>query len=107
MTAAPRLLLPVNVVAVFAQLLADQKSKELTIQEPGTYELASLFKQADTTALVKKVAGDTEAYDVCRHLQGRGGQKLPKIGPAERPSTSGHTWGRDSRGSTSCSCVTC
>jgi hypothetical protein len=64
MTAALRLLLLVTVVAIFAQLTAAQESKEVTIKEPGIYELEDLFKRADTVALVKIVAGDTEAYNV-------------------------------------------
>ena len=64
MTATRRLLLLVSAAAVFAQLAATQKSEEVIIREPGIYELASLFKQADTVAIVKIVAGDTEAYDI-------------------------------------------
>lgn len=45
-----------------AQQPGAQQSEQVTIREPGTYELAGLFKHADTVALVKVVAGDTESY---------------------------------------------
>src|SRR5260370_19199701 len=63
MTVALRL---VVVLALFAQVGVAQVAKEVTttIHEPGTYELAKLFKQADRVVLAKVVAGDTEAYDV-------------------------------------------
>jgi len=64
MTAAVRLLLLPTVVTIFGQLIWAQESRDVTIKEPGIYELAELFKQADTVALVKVIAGDTEAYDV-------------------------------------------
>ena len=64
MTAALRLFQLVTVVAISAQMTSAQESKGVTIKEPGIYELADLFKQADTVALVKIVAGDTEAYDI-------------------------------------------
>jgi hypothetical protein len=60
----PRLLLLFTVLAVLAPLASAQAPTEPTSREPGIYELANLFKQADTVALVKIVAGDTEAYDV-------------------------------------------
>jgi hypothetical protein len=58
------MLLLVTVVATFAQLSSAQQSKEVSVTEPGIYQLASLFKQADTVALVKVVSGDTETYGV-------------------------------------------
>jgi hypothetical protein len=64
MTIVHRLTLLFAIAAVLAEFCLAQKSQEITIREPGIYELASLFKQADTVALVKVVAGDTEAYDV-------------------------------------------
>ncbi len=55
------LLLLVTVVAVSAQLTSARQSQETaTITGAGVYELAGLFKQADTVALVKVVSGDTE-----------------------------------------------
>jgi len=50
MTAAVRLLLLPIVVAIFAQLIRAQESREVTIKEPGIYELTELLKQADTVA---------------------------------------------------------
>ncbi len=64
MTVTARLLLLVIVPAVFTSFVSAQNSKETTIQEPGTYELANLFKKADTVAIVKIVAGSTEAYEM-------------------------------------------
>jgi hypothetical protein len=58
------MLLLATAVAICAQLPSAQQSREVTITEPGIYELAGLFKQADTVALVKVVSGDTEAYSV-------------------------------------------
>ncbi len=45
-----------------AQALA-QKTQEVTVTEPGTYELSALYKRADVVALVEMVAGDTENYE--------------------------------------------
>lgn len=59
-----RLHLVVIGFASFTALAAAQKSKEVTIREPGIYGLEDLFKQADTVALVKVVAGDMDSYDV-------------------------------------------
>src|SRR5690349_1152744 len=63
MTVALRLLV---VLTLFAQVTVPQTAKEVTttISEPGTYELATLFKRADRVVLAKVVAGDTESYDV-------------------------------------------
>jgi hypothetical protein len=53
----------ITTLALFAHTSSAQtKGIELTIKEPGKYQLAELFKQADTVALVKVVAGDTEKY---------------------------------------------
>ena len=62
MTATRRMLLLVVITAISAQLTSAQQSKEVTIAEPGIYELSSLFRQADTVALVRIVSGDTETY---------------------------------------------
>ncbi len=51
-------------VAIVAQLTLAQAPNEVTIKEPGIYQLEDLFKKADAVALVKIIAGDTEAYDV-------------------------------------------
>jgi hypothetical protein len=63
MTAAPRALLVFTFIAISAQLIWAQQSKEVAITEPAVIEVASLFKQADTVALVKIVSGDAENYD--------------------------------------------
>jgi hypothetical protein len=63
MAATRRMLLLVMVIS--AQLMTSaQQLKEVTITEPGIYELAGLFKRADTVALVRVVSGDTETYSV-------------------------------------------
>jgi hypothetical protein len=62
--AASRLFLGVTAVALLAQLTLAQQPRKITIQEPGIYKLEDLFAQADTVALVRIVAGDTEAYDI-------------------------------------------
>ena len=62
MAAIRRMLLLVIVSAISAQLTSAQQSKEVTISEPGVYELSGLFKQADTVALVRIVSGDMETY---------------------------------------------
>lgn len=49
-------------LAVMAQALA-QKAEQVTITEPGSYELSALYKRADAVALVEIVAGDTENYE--------------------------------------------
>ena len=65
MAAALRVLLLAMIVAFSSQLTSAQQSQEkVTITEPGVYELAGLFKQADTVALVRVVSGDTETYSV-------------------------------------------
>lgn len=64
MIAARRAPLVLIALSIVAQLRAAQGPKRVTIKEPGIYELADLFKQADTVALVRIVAGDMEAYNV-------------------------------------------
>ncbi len=59
-----RLLLTVIVGMSFSQVNAAQNTEKVTLKEPGVYELGDLFNRADTVALVKIVAGDTEAYKV-------------------------------------------
>jgi hypothetical protein len=61
---AVTLRLLVTVVVLLAQVAVGQTTKEATIREPGTYELANLFKQAERVVLVKVIAGDAEAYNV-------------------------------------------
>ena len=63
MTATRRMLLLVVITAISAQLTSAQQSKEVTIAEPGIYDLSSLFRQADTVALVRIVSGDTETLE--------------------------------------------
>jgi hypothetical protein len=60
---APRTLVVVVVLTSALPALA-QKSGGITITEPGIYELAGLFKKADTVALVRVIAGDAESYDI-------------------------------------------
>lgn len=64
MTATPRSFLLIPVIVIFAQLTLAQQSKKITITEPGVINVASLFKQADTVALVRVVSGDAENYSV-------------------------------------------
>jgi hypothetical protein len=81
MTLIPRVL--VTFVALFAQVTIAQATKDVSVQEPGIYELAALYKQADTVALVKVIAGDTEAYatavykaEVVKSFKGSAGQMI-------------------------------
>jgi hypothetical protein len=67
MTAGTRRVLLFTIATTFVQLTSAQRpgaqqSEQITIKEPGIYELSGLFKQADTVVLVKVVAGDTESY---------------------------------------------
>ncbi len=64
MTTARLTLGLVILLAIFTQLASAQESKVVTITEPGIYELADLFKSADTVALLRVASGDTETYDV-------------------------------------------
>lgn len=56
----------VVVLALFAQVGVAQAVKQVTTtnREPGIYELAKLFNEADRVVLARVVAGDTEVYDV-------------------------------------------
>jgi hypothetical protein len=49
-------------IAISAQLTSAQQPEQVTITEPAVIDVASLFKQADTVALVKIVSGDAENY---------------------------------------------
>jgi hypothetical protein len=49
---------------ISSQLTRAQRSETVTITEPTVIDLASLFKQADTVALVKVISGDAENYSV-------------------------------------------
>src|SRR5580704_16446845 len=53
-------------IAVLASLPATQaqESQHVTLAEPTVNSVASLFKQADTVAIVKIVSGDTENYSI-------------------------------------------
>jgi hypothetical protein len=67
MIAALRTPLVLIALSIVAQLTAARGLKQVTIKEPGIYELADLFEQADTVALVRIVAGDMEAYNVAMY----------------------------------------
>jgi hypothetical protein len=47
-----------------AQMANSQQAKQVTIAEPGVYQLSDLFKAADSVVLAKIVSGDTENYEV-------------------------------------------
>jgi hypothetical protein len=64
MTSSWRKLLLFVVVVVSARLTWAQQSEKVTITEPAVIDLASLFKQADTVALIKIVSGDAENYKI-------------------------------------------
>src|ERR1700687_5301203 len=64
MGAAPRTLLLCMVIMISAEITSAQRSTEITITEPAVINVAGLFKQADTVALVEIVSGDTENYSV-------------------------------------------
>ena len=51
MAVAPRALLVFTFIAISAQLIWAQQSKEVAITEPAVIDVASLFKQADTVAV--------------------------------------------------------
>ncbi len=69
---------------IFAHFAIAQATKEVSVREPGVYDLTALFKRADRVALVKVTAGDSEAYttavykaEVVKGFKGRsGGQTL-------------------------------
>jgi hypothetical protein len=52
------------VAVISAQLTWAQRPEKVTVTEPSVINLASLFKQADTVALVKVVSGDAENYRI-------------------------------------------
>jgi hypothetical protein len=54
----------VTILPLLTQVAVPPTTKQVAIREPGIYELANLFKQADRVVFVRVVAGDTEAYDV-------------------------------------------
>jgi hypothetical protein len=54
----------VTLAALCCQLAVAQTSVQMTNQEPASYDLASLAAKADTVALVKIVASDTESYNI-------------------------------------------
>jgi hypothetical protein len=62
MTVARRALLVFIFTVVSVRPICAQQSKEVTTAEPAIIDVASLFKQADTVALVKIVSGDAENY---------------------------------------------
>lgn len=64
MTSSWGKLLLFAVVIASAQLTWPQQSEKVTITEPSVINLASLFKQADTIALIKVLSGDAENYKI-------------------------------------------
>jgi len=62
MTSLRRIRLLTLVLAIYAPIARAQTTVAIT--EPRIFTLQSLFAQADTVALVKIVAGDTENYGV-------------------------------------------
>jgi hypothetical protein len=64
MTPARRMLLLFMVAIISARLTWAQGSEKVTVTEPSVINLASLFKQADTVALVRVVSGDAENYRI-------------------------------------------
>ena len=65
MTAAARAcILASFILLLCGQKSWSQKSETVTIAEPAVIDVASLFKQADTVAIVKVVSGDAEQYSI-------------------------------------------
>jgi hypothetical protein len=64
MTSALRKFFLFTAVVISVQLTEAQQPEKVTITEPAVIDLASLFKQADTVALVKIVSGDAENYGI-------------------------------------------
>ena len=64
MTPARRMLLLLMVAISSAQLTWAHGPEKVTVTEPSVINLASLFKQADTVALVRVVSGDAENYRI-------------------------------------------
>lgn len=58
-------LLTIAVLLIVAPYGITQSKKDsITITEPAVYNLSSLYSYADKVALVKVLAGTTEAYDI-------------------------------------------
>jgi hypothetical protein len=75
-------------LAIFAQLAIAQATKDVSIREPGVYDLTALFKRADRVALVKVTAGDSETYktavykaEVVKSFKGGSGGQTLFFGP--------------------------
>ena len=73
---------------IFAHFAIAQATKEVSVREPGVYDLTALFKRADRVALVKVTAGDSEAYttavykaEVVKGFKGRSGGQTLFFGP--------------------------
>jgi hypothetical protein len=93
MTAGTRIALLFTIAMTFvrfspAQQTRARQSEQITVREPGVYELAGLFKQADTVALVKIVAGDSESYrcavykaEVLKNFKGAKAGEVIYFGP--------------------------
>jgi len=89
MAVASRILILSMIAAIFAQRTSAQTAQQtVVVTEPGTYELADLFKKADTVALVKVVSGDTEAYrvpiyktEVIKSFKGASPGEIVYLGP--------------------------
>ena len=64
MNCARRFLLFLIVTASLLQPAYPQQAKIVTVTEPGIFTLESLFRAADTVALVKVVSGDTQSYPI-------------------------------------------
>lgn len=64
MTSIPRKAFLFMAILILTQLTRAQQSETVTITEPTVVDLASLFKQADTVALVKVVSGTAENYRI-------------------------------------------
>jgi hypothetical protein len=60
-------MLSVALLMSMASLAFAQSKDAVTVTEPSTLSLAHLFAYADRVALVKVVAGTTEAYDVAMY----------------------------------------
>jgi hypothetical protein len=64
MTTAPWMLLLIALVMISAPGILAQEPARVINTEPGSRNLAEVFKQADTVAIVKVVSGDAENYDL-------------------------------------------
>jgi hypothetical protein len=88
MTVVRRSLLVFIFIVVSVKPICAQQSKEVTTAEPAIIDVASLFKQADTVAVVKIVSGDAENYsqaiykgEVIRSFKGAATGKTIYFGP--------------------------